>query len=76
MSRRNSRSLLSSPAAQSPKREISPASKDKDDKDEKRGQRRNKLFRRIQMDIKVQIDCWSKQRFVPADSHRQQQKFE
>ena len=54
MSRRNSRSILSSSAAQSPKREMSPGAREKEDKDDKRSQRRNKLFRRIQMDIKVE----------------------
>ena len=53
MSRRGSRSLLTSPAGQNPNREKSPSVEEKGDNEEKRNQRRNKLFRRIQMDIKV-----------------------
>ena len=53
MSRRGSRSLLTSPAGQNANREKSPSMDEKGDNEEKRNQRRNKLFRRIQMDIKV-----------------------
>ena len=53
MSRRGSRSLLTSPAGQNTNREKSPSMDEKGDNEEKRNQRRNKLFRRIQMDIKV-----------------------
>ena len=53
MSRRGSRSLLASPAGKNPTREKSPSVDEKGDNEEKRNQRRNKLFRRIQMDIKV-----------------------
>ena len=51
MSRRNSR-IASSPS--SPKNEDTSTEEDKA-KDDKRGLRRNKLFRRIQMDIKVKF---------------------
>ena len=54
MSRRNSRSLFSSPGAQSPVPEMSTVGgREKEEKDDKMSQRRNKIFCRIQMDIKV-----------------------